>query len=318
MVEWYIWVGFIAFIALVLLLDLGVFHREAHRVPFKEAVGWTVVWVILAMVFVVIMWFWRGSQVAGEFLAGYLIEWSLSLDNVFVWILIFTHFSVPAQYQHRVLFWGIVGAVTLRLGFILGGTALINKFEWAVFVFGLLLLFTAFRFLRETAREVSIEETAIIRVVRRFLPMTETYHGQHLMVREAGKSVATPLLAVLIVVELTDVVFAVDSIPAIFAVTQDAFVVFASNALAVLGLRSLYFVLAGAVDRFHYLRPALAALLAFVAVKMLISEWVHIPIGVSLAGIAAILGTGAVASWVHLRRHPEDRKDASAATPGPG
>jgi TerC family integral membrane protein len=318
MVEWYVWVGFIAFIALVLLLDLGIFHRQAHRVPFKEAVGWTVVWVTLAMVFVVIMWFWRGSQVAGEFLAGYLIEWSLSLDNVFVWILIFTHFSVPPKYQHRVLFWGIVGAVTLRLGFILGGTALINKFEWAVFVFGVLLLFTAFRFLRETAKEVSIEETAIIRVVRRFLPMTETYHGQHLMVRETGKLVATPLLAVLIVVELTDVVFAVDSIPAIFAVTQDAFVVFASNALAVLGLRSLYFVLAGAVDRFHYLRPALAALLAFVAVKMLISEWVHIPIGVSLAGIAAILGTGAVASWIHLRRHPEDRKDASAATPGPG
>jgi tellurite resistance protein TerC len=300
-VEWYIWAGFIGFIALVLLVDLGIFHREAHRVPFREALAWTGVWVTLAMVFVVVMWVWRGGQVAGEFLAGYLIEWSLSLDNVFVWILIFTHFSVAARYQHRVLFWGIVGAVTLRLGFILGGTALINKFDWIIYVFGGLLLVTAVRFLRERDQKASMEETAILRLVRRFLPMTERYDGQRLIVRNAGKLLATPLLAVLVVVELTDVVFAVDSIPAIFAVTRDAFVVFASNALAILGLRSLYFVLAGAVDRFHYLRPALAALLGFVAVKMLISDWVHIPIALSLTGIAAILGVGALASWISRR-----------------
>jgi tellurite resistance protein TerC len=300
-VEWYIWAGFIGFIALVLLVDLGIFHREAHRVPFREALAWTGVWVTLAMVFVVVMWVWRGGQVAGEFLAGYLIEWSLSLDNVFVWILIFTHFSVAARYQHRVLFWGIVGAVTLRLGFILGGTALINKFDWIIYVFGGLLLITAVRFLRERDQKASMEETAILRLVRRFLPMTERYDGQRLIVRNAGKLLATPLLAVLVVVELTDVVFAVDSIPAIFAVTRDAFVVFASNALAILGLRSLYFVLAGAVDRFHYLRPALAALLGFVAVKMLISDWVHIPIALSLTGIAAILGVGALASWISRR-----------------
>lgn len=317
MVEWYIWAGFIGFIALVLLVDLGIFHREAHRVPFREALAWTAVWVTLAMVFVVVMWVWRGGQVAGEFLAGYLIEWSLSLDNVFVWILIFTHFSVPARYQHRVLFWGIVGAVTLRLGFILGGTALINKFDWVIYVFGGLLLITAIRFLREREQRSSMEETAILRLVRRFLPLTETYDGQRLMVKKGGKLLATPLLAVLIVVELTDVVFAVDSIPAIFAVTRDAFVVFASNALAILGLRSLYFVLAGAVDRFHYLRPALAALLGFVAIKMLISDWVHIPIAVSLAGIAAILGTGALASWVHGRRHPEDKLEVrTSSSPG--
>jgi tellurite resistance protein TerC len=300
-VEWYIWAGFIGFIALVLLVDLGIFHRKAHRVPFREALAWTGVWVTLAMVFVVVMWVWRGGQVAGEFLAGYLIEWSLSLDNVFVWILIFTHFSVAARYQHRVLFWGIVGAVTLRLGFILGGTALINKFDWIIYVFGGLLLVTAVRFLRERDQKASMEETAILRLVRRFLPMTERYDGQRLIVRNAGKLLATPLLAVLVVVELTDVVFAVDSIPAIFAVTRDAFVVFASNALAILGLRSLYFVLAGAVDRFHYLRPALAALLGFVAVKMLISDWVHIPIALSLTGIAAILGVGALASWISRR-----------------
>ncbi len=307
MVDWYIWVGFIGFIALVLLLDLGIFHRQAHRVLFKEALGWTAVWVTLAMVFVLVMWVWQGGQVAGEFLAGYLIEWSLSLDNVFVWILIFTHFSVPARYQHRVLFWGIVGAVALRLGFILGGTALIHRFDWITYVFGVLLLVTAIRFLTRREQERSIGETAILRLVRRFIPVTDSYEGQNLTVRRGGKLLATPLLAVLIVVELTDVVFAVDSIPAIFAVTQDAFVVFASNALAVLGLRSLYFVLAGAVSRFHYLRPALAALLGFVAVKMLIAEWIHIPIGISLASIVAILAVGAFASLIHLRRHPEDR-----------
>jgi TerC family integral membrane protein len=303
MVEWYVWVGFLGFVALVLLVDLGIFHRHAHQVAFREALAWTAVWVGVAMAFVGIMWLWRGGQVAGEFLAGYLIEWSLSLDNVFVWILIFTHFSVPAAYQHRVLFWGIVGAVALRLGFILGGTALIHRFAWMTYVFGGLLLITAVRFLRQKEREGSIGETAILRLVRRLLPMTEGFEGQRLTVRQGRMLLATPLLAVLIVVELTDVVFAVDSIPAIFAVTRDAFVVFASNALAVLGLRSLYFVLAGAVRRFHYLRPALAALLAFVAVKMLISEWVHIPIAISLAAIAAILGVGALASW--LRRRAE-------------
>jgi TerC family integral membrane protein len=264
------------------------------------------------MTFVGMIWLWRGGQVAGEFLAGYLIEWSLSLDNVFVWILIFTHFSVPGAYQHRVLFWGIVGAVVLRLGFILGGTALIHRFDWVTYVFGALLLITAIRFLTGKQRERSIGETAIIRLVRRILPVTEGFEGQRLTMRRGGKLVATPLLAILIVVELTDVVFAVDSIPAIFAVTQDAFVVFASNALAVLGLRSLYFVLAGAVSRFHYLRPALAALLAFVAVKMLIAEWVHIPIAISLAAIVAILGMGALASLFHLRRHPEDRREFPA------
>src|SRR6266540_4583713 len=282
MVDWYIWVGFIGFIALVLLLDLGIFHRQAHRVLFKEALGWTAVWVTLAMVFVLVMWVWQGGQVAGEFIAGYLIEWSLSLDNVFVWILIFTHLSVPSRYQHRVLFWGVVGAVILRLGFILGGTALLHRFHWVTYVFGALLLFTAIRFLRERDRQASIEESAMLRLVRRMVPVTERYQGQRLLIHSHGRLLATPLLAVLIMVEVTDVVFAVDSIPAIFAVTQDAFVVFASNALAILGLRSLYFVLAGAVGRFRYLKPALAALLAFVGVKMLISDLVHIPVGISL------------------------------------
>ncbi len=298
MVEWYVWAGFLAFVAFVLSLDLGVFHRRAHRVPYSEALIWTGVWVALAIGFAGMVWAWRGGHTAGEFIAGYLIEWSLSLDNVFVWILIFTHLSVPSRYQHRVLFWGVVGAVILRLGFILGGTALLHRFHWVTYVFGALLLFTAIRFLRERDRQASIEESAMLRLVRRMVPVTERYQGQRLLIHSHGRLLATPLLAVLIMVEVTDVVFAVDSIPAIFAVTQDAFVVFASNALAILGLRSLYFVLAGSLGRFRYLKPALAALLAFVAVKMLISSWIEIPIPLSLAAIAAILGVGALASWL--------------------
>jgi tellurite resistance protein TerC len=312
MVDWYIWVGFIGFIAVVLALDLGVFHRRAHEVPFREALAWTGGWLLLAMAFAVIMWVWRGGATSGEFLAGYLIEWSLSLDNVFVWILIFTHFSVPARYQHRVLFWGVVGAVILRLGFILGGAALLHRFHWVIYVFGGLLLITAIRFLREKDKEASLEESAILRFVRRVLPLTDDYEGQRLVLRLHGRLVATPLLAVLIMVEATDVVFAVDSIPAIFAVTEDAFVVFTSNALAILGLRSLYFVLAGAVGRFRYLKPALAALLAFVAVKMLISSWIRIPTPLSLAAIVAILSVGALASWLR-REEPTGREVGPSA-----
>lgn len=312
MVDWWVWAAFLAFVALVLSLDLGVFHRRAHEVPFKEALAWTGAWLAVAIGFGVVVWVWRGGETAGEFLAGYLIEWSLSLDNVFVWILIFTHFSIPGRYQHRVLFWGVVGAVILRLGFILGGSALIHRFHCVIYGFGGLLLLTAIRFLREKDREASMEESAILRLVRRVLPMTDGYEGQRLAVRSKGQLLATPLLAVLIMVEVTDVVFAVDSIPAIFAVTRDAFVVFSSNALAILGLRSLYFVLAGAVGRFRYLKPALAALLAFVAGKMLISSWVEIPIRLSLGVIVAILGIGAVASWLRGDRSRRPQVGPSA------
>jgi TerC family integral membrane protein len=298
MEHWYIWPAFIAFLAIVLSIDLGVFHRRAHEVPFREAFVWTGVWVSVALAFAVLTWVWRGSAVAQQFVAGYLIEWSLSVDNVFVWILILTHFAVPKAYQHRVLFWGVVGAIILRLGFILGGTALLHSFEWVIYVFGAILIVTAYRFLRGKESERSVEESAMLRVVRRFLPITQKYEGQRLIVRRGRRFTATPLLAVLVMVELTDVVFAVDSIPAIFAITRDAFVVFSSNALAILGLRSLYFVLAGAVARFRYLRPSLGLLLAFVGTKMLLSEVVHIGTEISLAVIVAILATGAVASWL--------------------
>jgi tellurite resistance protein TerC len=295
-VEWYFWVAFVGILFLLLWVDLAVLHRDAHAVPFREALWSTAAWVGLATAFAGVLWAWRGSGIAGQFAAGYLIEWSLSVDNVFVFILVFSHFAVPAAYQHRVLFWGVLGAICLRLLFVLGGAALLHRFEWIVYVFGALLLFTAYRFLREKEGERSIEESLILRAVRRFVPTTAGYRGQRLTARQNGRLVATPLLAVLIVVEATDVVFAIDSIPAIFSVTRDTFVVFASNALAILGLRSLYFVLVGAVGRFRYLRPSLAALLAFVGLKMLLSSVIEVPIAISLGVIVAILGTGVVAS----------------------
>jgi tellurite resistance protein TerC len=303
MVQWYIWVGFVAFVVGVLTLDLGVLHRRAHVVPFRESALWTAVWVAVALGFAGILWAWRGGGVAGEFLAGYLIEWSLSVDNVFVFLLIFAHFAVPDAYRHRVLFWGVLGAICLRLGFILAGTALLERFHWMVFLFGGILLFTAFRFLREReGQRKTLEESLVLRAVRRILPMTEGYEGQRLFVRRGGKRLATPLVAVLVMIEVTDVVFAVDSIPAIFSVTRDAFVVFASNALAILGLRSLSFVLGGAMGRFTYLKPSLAVLLAFVGVKMVTSDWIHIPILLSLGVIVAILGSGVALSMVHGSR----------------
>ena len=306
--DWYIWAAFIAFIVLMLSFDLGVFHRKAHAVPFREAFIWTGVWVSLALAFGAITWAWRGSAVAQQYIAGYLIEWSLSVDNVFVWILIFTHFTVPKTYQHRVLFWGVLGAIVLRLIFILGGTALLNRFEWVVYIFGALLLVTAYRFLVGKESERSVEESAVLRFVRRFIPITERYEGQKLTVKRGKRRVATPLFAVLVMVEATDVVFAVDSIPAIFAITRDPFVVFSSNALAILGLRSLYFVLAGAVTRFRYLRPSLGVLLAFVGAKMLLSDVVHIGTQISLAVIVAILGTGIVASWLRPGEEELERR----------
>jgi tellurite resistance protein TerC len=296
MVGWYHWVAFLGFLCVVLAADLLVLHRKAHEVPFKEALAWTGAWVALAAAFGVVLWVWRGGELAGEYSAGYLIEWSLSVDNVFVFVLIFTHFAVPKAYQHRVLFWGVLGAIVLRLSFILGGSALLHRFHWIIYVFGGLLVFTAVRFLAERERERSLEESVILRLVRRAVPITETFEGQRLFLRREGRVLATPLLAVLVLIEATDVVFAIDSVPAVFSVTQDAFVAFTSNAMAILGLRSLYFVLAGAVGKFRYLKPALAAILAFVGAKMLTSEVFEIPIAVSLAVIAAILAAGVVAS----------------------
>jgi tellurite resistance protein TerC len=296
MVDWYHWAAFLVFLGSILAVDLLVLNREAHEVPFKEAMAWTAAWVALAAGFGAVVWLWRGGEVAGQYLAGYLIEWSLSVDNVFVFVLIFTHFAVPKAYQHRVLFWGVLGAIVLRLSFILGGSALLHRFDWVIYVFGGLLVFTAIRFLAERERRRSLEESVILRLVRRVVPITETFEGQRLLLRRDGRLLATPLLAVLVLIEATDIVFAIDSVPAVFSVTRDAFVAFTSNAMAILGLRSLYFVLAGAVGKFRYLKPALAAILAFVGAKMLTSELFEIPVAVSLTVIAAILAAGVVAS----------------------
>lgn len=296
MVEWYHWAGFLGFLGAVLALDLLVLHREAHEVPFKEALTWTGVWVALAAAFGVLLLVWRGGELAGEYTAGYLIEWSLSVDNVFVFVLIFSHFAVPKAYQHRVLFWGVLGAIVLRLSFILGGSALLHRFHWVIYVFGGLLVFTAIRFLAEREKERSLEESVVLRAVRKVIPLTEKFEGQRLLLRRDSRLLATPLLAVLILIEATDVVFAIDSVPAVFSITRDAFIAFTSNAMAILGLRSLYFVLARAVGQFRYLKPALAAILAFVGVKMLTSELFEIPVVLSLAVIASILGAGIAAS----------------------
>src|SRR5919106_1021132 len=250
------------------------------------------------------MFAWHGGQAAGEYISGYLIEKSLSVDNVFVWALIMSYFAVPRQFQFRVLFWGVFGALVLRFIFIFAGVALLEQFEWLLFVFGAFLLVTAFRLLRQGEEEVHPEQNPVLRLVRRVIPSTTEYNGQHLFVKHGGKLLATPLLAVLIVVESSDVVFAVDSIPAILAVSREQFIVFSSNAFAILGLRALYFLLADLRDRFSYLQQGLAVILAFVGVKMIIAEWYHLDTFVSLGVIAVVL---AVAIWLSMRR--EDRED---------
>jgi tellurite resistance protein TerC len=295
MVPWYAWAGFVAGLVVLLALDL-VIHRGAKRMPHREAMLWTIAWVAVALAFAGVMWWWRGPQTAGEFVAGYVIEWSLSVDNVFVFFLILANLAVPAAYQHRVLFWGVMGAVLMRLGFIVGGATLIHRFDWMTWVFGAILLVTAVRFLRDREGPASFEENRIFRVIRRSIPMTGHYQGTKLLTRANGRLAATPLLAAVILVNIIDVVFAVDSIPAVFSVTRDPFVAFTSNALAILGLRSLYFLVAGAVMSFYYLRPALATVLAFVGGKMLVSPWVEFPLGLSLGIIVGVLGTGIAVS----------------------
>ena len=314
MVEWYVWAAFLAGLLALLGVDLAR-HQDEKVMPFREAISWTGLWVGLGLSFGFLIWLWLGGRLAGEYFAGYLIEWSLSVDNVFVWILIFTHFAVPREYQHRVLFWGVIGAIFMRLSFILAGSALLDRFEWIIYIFGGILIITAVRFVIGGERERSIEDNMVLKLTRRFVPLTERFEGQHFFTTQNGKRMATPLLAVLILIEFTDLVFAVDSIPAVFAVTRHAFIAFTSNAMAILGLRSLYFVLAGGMARFRYLRPALAIILAFVGIKMILSEVVHIPIWLSLSVIIGVLGTAGLASWLTTRRAPIP--EAEQAEPRP-
>src|SRR5262245_31346625 len=267
-----LWAGFIAFVVLMLLLDLGIFHRSAHAVRPREALVWTLVWIALALAFDAGIYVWFGADRALEFLTGYVIEKALSVDNLFVFLVVFSYFAVPPEYQHRVLFWGVLGALVMRAIFIVVGAALLQHFHWVIYLFGGFLVFTGVKLLAGIGDEVHPERNPLLRVFRRAIPSVPDYRGPRFTVVEHGRRLATPLFAVLVVIEATDVVFAVDSIPAIFAVTGDPFIVFTSNIFAILGLRSLYFVLASAMGKFRYLNTGLGLVLAFVGAKMLITD----------------------------------------------
>jgi tellurite resistance protein TerC len=300
----WLWAGFNLFVLALLALDLGVFHRKAHEVSVKEATVWSAVWVALALLFNAGIWWLRGPEPAVQFFTGYLIEKSLSVDNIFVFALLFGYFGVPAAYQHRVLFWGILGALVMRATFILAGVALLERFHWVIYVFGAFLIVTGLKMALFRNAEMDPGRNPVLRLVRRLLPVAPTHEGPRFFVRREGKLWATPLFLVLVLVETTDLVFAVDSIPAIFAVTSDPFLVYTSNVFAILGLRSLYFLLAGVMQKFTYLKLGLAAVLVFVGVKMTLVDVYEIPSPVSLAVIAALLGISiGVSLW--KSRQPE-------------
>lgn len=308
-----LWGGFLLFVLAMLALDLGVFHRKAHAVSVKEAATWSGVWVGLALVFNAGLWWFAGEQKALEFTTGYLIEKALSVDNVFVFVVIFSYFSIPERFQHRVLFWGILGALVLRAVFVLLGGAFLQQFHWAIYVFGAILVVTGVKLLLQRTNQTDPGKNPVLRIVRRFLPVKQDTRCESFFVRENGKLLATPLFLALLAVEFTDVVFAIDSIPAIFAITSDPFLVFTSNIFAILGLRSLYFLLAGVVDKFRYLKVGLASVLIFVGTKMAIVEVYKVPVGLSLAVIALLLGASIGASmWVARKRHGDG--DDSAGT----
>jgi tellurite resistance protein TerC len=286
----------------MLVLDLGVFHRKSHEIKVKEALIWSLVWVSLALIFNLFIYYARGPEVALKFLTGFLLEESLSVDNLFVFLLVFSYFRVPHHLRHKVLFWGIAGAMVMRMLFIVAGVSLVHRFEWIIYVFGGFLVITGIKMLILRDESMDPEKNIAVRLFRRFVPMSPRYHESKFFVHEKGKWLATPLFLVLVVIEVTDLIFAVDSIPAIFAVTGDPFIVYTSNVFAILGLRSLYFALAGLVDKFRYLKVGLSFVLMFVGVKMLMMGWMKIPIVVSLGVIAGILVLAIVASlWASKR-----------------
>jgi tellurite resistance protein TerC len=285
-----LWIGFITLILAMLALDLGVLNRRPHVIAPREALRWSVLWIGVALAFNAFIYFRFGHDRALEFLTGYLIEKALSVDNLFVFLVIFSYFSVPAEHQHRVLFWGVLGAIVLRAVFIVLGATLLHRFHWVIFLFGGFLVFTGIRLLLEKGDNVHPERNPVVKLFQRWVPMVHDYCDSHFFTVREGRRFATPLLLVLLVVEATDVVFAVDSIPAIFAVTPDPFIVFTSNIFAILGLRALYFLLADSLERFRYLKVGLGLVLLFIGAKMLISDWYKIPIVASLFVVVALLG----------------------------
>jgi tellurite resistance protein TerC len=299
----WLWIGFNVFVLLMLALDLGVFHRKAHVVTFKESITWTVVWITLALVFNFGVYHYMGAQKGLEFFTGYVIEKSLSVDNVFVFALLFSYFAVPALYQHKVLFWGILGALIMRAIMIFLGAALIERFTWIIYVFGVFLILTGIKMIVKREEEIHPERNPLVRWFKKLMPVTNDYRGDKFFVRENGVRMATPLFIVLLLVEFSDLIFAVDSIPAIFAVTKDPFIVYTSNVFAILGLRSLYFALAGVMDKFHYLKIGLGVVLAFVGVKMLLGHTPYkIDTLVSLGVIVVVLATSIIVSLLRPRK----------------
>lgn len=294
------WAAVLGAILLMLAIDLFA-HREAHVVGMREAAGWSVVWVTLGLAFGAVVWWVWGAELAAQYYAGYLIEKSLAVDNVFVFAIIFSYFAVPREYQHRVLFYGVLGALIFRAAFIAAGSVLIASFAWILYVFGAFLVVTGIRLAIHRNETIDPERSVIVRLFRRFIPVTDDYHGQKFVIRRAGRWVATPLLAVLVLVEVTDIVFAVDSIPAIFAVTQEPFLVFTSNAFAILGLRAMYFLLTDLMHRFVYLKLGLALVLVWVGIKMLLLDVYKVPTAASLAVVIALLTVAVTASWIRTR-----------------
>jgi tellurite resistance protein TerC len=302
-----LWVGFNLFVILMLAIDLGLFHRKAHEVKFREAITWSAIWIVLALVFNAGVWYYFGEVRAIEFLTGYIIEKSLSVDNIFVFVLIFTAFQVPAAYQHKVLFWGVLGALIMRAIFIFAGVSLIAKFHWIIYVFGVFLILTGLKIARDKGTKINVENNPLLKFIRKFLPVTTGYVNDKFTARLDHKLHATPLLLVLILVEATDLIFAVDSIPAILAITNDPFIIYTSNVFAIMGLRSLYFALAGSLKYFTYLHYGLALILIFVGIKMLISEFYKLNPFVSLGIIGAILAGSIAASLIWRTKDKNDQ-----------
>jgi tellurite resistance protein TerC len=316
-IAWH-WIGFAVLVAVLLGLDLLVFHRHDHTPSLRESAWWSVFWISLALLFNGVVWWWDGPKSGTEFLGAYLIEKALSMDNIFVFVIIFRFFRIPLMYQYRVLFWGILGAIFLRLAFILAGIALIEVFDWILPIFGLFLVYTGYKLARHSEIDVHPDQNVVLRVARRFLRVTHGDHQEHghgFFAHERGRWCVTPMFLTLLVIESTDVVFAVDSVPAVFAITTNRFIAFSSNIFAILGLRALYFLLAGSVDRFRYLHYGLAAILALVGVKMLVSYWLklhelgELPVWVSPVVVGVLLAISIVASIMATRRERKAIKD---------
>ncbi|RME97134.1 MAG: TerC family protein [Chloroflexi bacterium] len=310
--EFLLWVVFNIFVIVLLVVDLKIFHRESHEVSIKEALLWTVFWIALALLFNVGIYFWAGTEPALEYLTGYLIEKSLSMDNLFVFLMIFSYFGVAPRYQHNVLFWGILGALIMRTLFIMAGITLITRFHWVIFVFGAFLVYTGIKLAFQQDEDIDPEKNPVLKLVRRFVPVTPNYIEQKFFVKQAGRWLATPLFVVLVVIETTDVIFALDSIPAILAITTDPFIVYSSNVFAILGLRALYFALAGIMRMFHYLHYGLSLILVFVGAKMLLSDFIHIRPLWALGVIGSILLISILASV--LFAPPETPESSSTET----